>query len=105
MDKVLKRYRIQRWQPDEGVLLHATIIGQFVSHADHVASTEAMRKALEDCRELASGIPPCKWSDAKPEDYCENCKHTQVCRGAFQLSQAGDCGNQRPGIQSKGERT
>jgi hypothetical protein len=31
---------IQRWQPDEGVLLHATITGWFVSYAAHEAAVE-----------------------------------------------------------------
>ena len=37
---------IQRWQPDEGVLLHATRVGWFVSYTDHVAHTAALVQAL-----------------------------------------------------------
>lgn len=38
---------IQRWQPDEGVLLHATRVGWFVSYTDHVAHTAALVQALK----------------------------------------------------------
>ena len=37
---------IQRWQPNEGVLLHATRVGWFVSYTDHVAHTAALVQAL-----------------------------------------------------------
>ena len=37
---------IQRWQPDEGVLLHATRVGWFVSYTDYVAHTAALVQAL-----------------------------------------------------------
>ena len=47
---------IQRWQPDEGVLLHATRVGWFVSYTDYIAHTAALEKALVKAKETIRAL-------------------------------------------------
>ena len=47
---------IQRWQPDEGVLLHATITGWFVSYADHEAAVAALMQERDALQLRVDGL-------------------------------------------------
>ncbi len=66
---------IQRWQPDEGVLLHATRVGWFLSYTDHVAHTAALVQALRDyvdrCRCGGTGLY--SYSDTVEKIDCCEC--------------------------------
>ena len=67
---------IQRWQPDEGVLLHATRVGWFVSYTDHVAHTSragggAARLRVDRCRCGGTGLY--SYSDTVEKIDCCEC--------------------------------
>ena len=61
---------IQRWQPNEGVLLHATRVGWFVSYTDHVAHTAALVQAL---RHLTASTEYALKVGYKSEDCGDHC--------------------------------